>query len=262
MFTRNSRGLSVSRAQKMEQLRVFAVWHHKWKLLGQNHDIYNHYTSTKIYTLRLYKGFFFGTSCDIQLSLLLPVIRFGVIHSKTLPYTKSNVAFSAVRCVVHCFIVFPVCLLVLSAHTTHRDFPSSLACVTRILYINCSLPSNVLASLLVWPLTLNFLYGISEQSFGDFFSRKFPVTFFPCLIWLLHRCYSVRTSSIMRGTYPKTLEQKLHVPQKGPACSLPACARFRLENFLFLASTTAADSEGWICFALFFWWHTVILKLW
>jgi hypothetical protein len=49
----------------------------------------------------------------------------------------------------------------------------------------------------------------------------------------------------MRTTYPKTLEHKLHIPQKGPACSLPACARFWLENFLFLASTAAATAaEG------------------
>jgi hypothetical protein len=55
----------------------------------------------------------------------------------------------------------------------------------------------------------------------------------------------------MQGTYPETFEQKLHmgmnnqtqtpaIPQKGPACSLPASARFWLENFLFLASPTAA----------------------
>jgi hypothetical protein len=48
----------------------------------------------------------------------------------------------------------------------------------------------------------------------------------------------------MQGTYPKTLEHKLHIPQKGPACSLPASARFWLENFLFLASTAAAAAEG------------------
>jgi hypothetical protein len=48
----------------------------------------------------------------------------------------------------------------------------------------------------------------------------------------------------MRGTYSKTLEHKLYISQKGSACSLPACARFWLENFLFLASTAAAAAEG------------------
>jgi hypothetical protein len=48
----------------------------------------------------------------------------------------------------------------------------------------------------------------------------------------------------MRGTYPKTLERKLHILQKGPACSLPACARFLLENFMFLASSAAAAAAA------------------
>jgi hypothetical protein len=48
----------------------------------------------------------------------------------------------------------------------------------------------------------------------------------------------------MRGTSPKTLEQKLHVPHKGHACSLLACARFWLENFLVLASNTAAAAAA------------------
>jgi hypothetical protein len=60
----------------------------------------------------------------------------------------------------------------------------------------------------------------------------------------LHRCYSVRTSSIIRETYPKTLQQKLRIPQKGPECSVPPCAWFWLENFLFLASTTAAAAAA------------------
>jgi hypothetical protein len=47
----------------------------------------------------------------------------------------------------------------------------------------------------------------------------------------------------MRGTYPKKLEHKMLIPQKDPACSLPACAKFWLENFLFLTSTAAA-AEG------------------
>jgi hypothetical protein len=35
------------------------------------------------------------------------------------------------------------------------------------------------------------------------------------------------------------------IPQKGLACFLPASARFWLENFLFLTSTTAAAAaEG------------------
>jgi hypothetical protein len=35
------------------------------------------------------------------------------------------------------------------------------------------------------------------------------------------------------------------IPQKSPACSLPATARFWLENFMFLASTiAAAAAEG------------------
>jgi hypothetical protein len=74
------------------------------------------------------------------------------------------------------------------------------------------------------------------------------VTFFfadlAALYLPLYGCYSVRTSSIMRGTYPKTLEQKLHIPQKGPACSLPACDRFWLENFLFFAFSTAAAAAA------------------
>jgi hypothetical protein len=68
----------------------------------------------------------------------------------------------------------------------------------------------------------------------------------------------------MRGTYPKTLEQKLHIPQKGPACSLPACDRFWLENFLFFAFSTAAAAaaEGWIYIArCIFVRHTVMFTL-
>jgi hypothetical protein len=40
---------------------------------------------------------FFGTACENQLLLLLPVIQFCVIQFKTLPYAKSYVAFLAVR---------------------------------------------------------------------------------------------------------------------------------------------------------------------
>jgi hypothetical protein len=34
------------------------------------------------------------------------------------------------------------------------------------------------------------------------------------------------------------------IPQKGRACSLPASARFLLENFLFLASAIAAAAAA------------------
>jgi hypothetical protein len=34
------------------------------------------------------------------------------------------------------------------------------------------------------------------------------------------------------------------IPQKGPACSLPASTRFWLENFLFIASTTIAAAAA------------------
>jgi hypothetical protein len=52
IFTSHSGHLSVSHAQKMEQLRELGAWHHNWKLWGQNHNIYSHYMSTTIYPLR------------------------------------------------------------------------------------------------------------------------------------------------------------------------------------------------------------------
>jgi hypothetical protein len=140
-FTHNRRSLSEPHAQIMEQLHVFEAWHHNWKFWGQNHNIYSDYTSVTFYTLCRYMGFY-GTACEIQLSLLLPVIQFWVIHLKTLPSTKSNVAFSAVH--FSAFLhSFPVWRLLLSVHTwcKHWDFSTSLACVTEILS----------ASLVAWP---------------------------------------------------------------------------------------------------------------
>jgi hypothetical protein len=86
---------------------------------------------------------FCGSACEIQLSLLFPVIQFWAIHFKTLPYTKS-VTFSGVNYGAF-FTIFQVWCLLLSDHTQckHWDFPSSLACDTGILSV----------SLLVWPLT-------------------------------------------------------------------------------------------------------------
>jgi hypothetical protein len=81
-----------------------------------------------------------------------PVIQFWVIHLKTLPYTKSSVTFSAVHCSSLLQFFQSGACFSLHTHTRymHRHFLSSLACVTGILHINCSLPTNLLAGLLVW----------------------------------------------------------------------------------------------------------------
>jgi hypothetical protein len=78
--------------------------------------------------------------------LLLPVIHCP---------TQSPTSHFRQYVVVHFFTVFPVWLLLLSAHTRHErwDFPSSLACVAGNLYKKWSLPTSLPAGLLGWPCT-------------------------------------------------------------------------------------------------------------
>ena len=76
--------------------------------------------------------------------------------------------------------------LLLSALTRHGrwDFPSSLACVTGILYTEWSSPTSLLAGLLVC-LALEFPYQHQRAILWRLFCVKFPATFFSCLF-----CYA------------------------------------------------------------------------
>jgi hypothetical protein len=96
--------------------------------------------------------FLWHNDCEIQWSLILPVIQFWVIHFKTLPYTESGSAFSAVHCSAFLRSFSGLLLVSLCTHTLHAhwNFPSSLACVTGIVYINCSLPTSLLVWLRTW----------------------------------------------------------------------------------------------------------------
>jgi hypothetical protein len=139
----------------MKQLHVFGAWQHNWKLWGQNHNIYSHYTSTTIYTLCTYKGF---VALPVKFNgHLLPVIQFWVLHFKNCPIQSLTSHFLQ-YVLVHFFTVFPVWSLLFCAHkrVERWDFSSSIACVTGILCINCSLPTNLLAGLLVWPWAWTF----------------------------------------------------------------------------------------------------------
>jgi hypothetical protein len=161
IFTRHSRRLSVSHAQKMEQLCEFGAWHHSWKLWGPNHNIYSHYTSSTIYTFRRDK--FLWHCLWNSIVTFTPNNQFWVIHFKTLPCTKTNVAFSGVHCgaFLHSFSHLALACFCIRV-TKHWDFPSSLACVTGIL--TAGLYSD---------LDSKFPYRASEESFSDFFIENF-----------------------------------------------------------------------------------------
>jgi hypothetical protein len=152
--------------KKMEQLRVFAAWHHNWKSWGQNHDIYSHYTSTTIYTLCRYKVFV-ALPVKFYCHFYFQQFRFEWYTSIHCPI-QSPVSHFLQCIVVQCFTVFLVWHLFLSATHMYWDFPSSLACVTGILDINCSLPTNLLASLLVWPWVWIFRTALASNPLATF----------------------------------------------------------------------------------------------
>jgi hypothetical protein len=84
--------------------------------------------------------------------------------------------------VVHFFTVFPVWRLLLSALTWHErwDSPFSLACVTGILYMEWSLPTNLPAGLLVWLCTWISILALSSNPSATF-SCKISSKIFSCL---------------------------------------------------------------------------------
>jgi hypothetical protein len=117
---------------KKKRLRVFGTWHHNWKLWDQNRDIYNQYMSTTIYTLRWYKVFValpmkFSCHCYFQW------FSFEWYTSKHCPIQTLASHFLQ-YVVVHCFIVFPVRLLVLCTHSAFRFPLQSTRCHWNSIY--------------------------------------------------------------------------------------------------------------------------------
>ena len=111
---------------------------------------------------------FFGTASENQSLLLLPVIQFCVVHFKTMPYTKSHIAFSAVHC--SAFHYSSPCLALASLCTRNMSAekfppPSHVSLESYIKMVSPYKSASWTASL---TLHLNFSTSTSEQSFGDF----------------------------------------------------------------------------------------------
>ena len=113
-----------------------------------------------------------------QLLLLFSVLQFCVKHLKTLPYTKSYIAFLAVHCSAF-FHTFPgLALVSLRAHTTALGFSLQLSmCRWNPIYKMVS-PYQSASWTARLTLHLNFCTGTSKQSLGDFFIENFQRHFF------------------------------------------------------------------------------------
>ena len=164
-----ARHFSVSHAQKMEYLNVFGVWHCKWKFWGLNLEMYIQYTFTTIYTLHR-DTLFCSTASENQLLLLLPVIQLCVVQFKTLPFTKSYVAFSAVHCSDFLYSFPRLALASLCTDATWAlRFSLKLSLFRWNPIYGMVSPYESATWTASLTLHLNFHSGTSGQSFSDFF---------------------------------------------------------------------------------------------
>jgi hypothetical protein len=135
----------------------------------------------------------------IQLSLLLPVIQFWVIHFKTLPYTKSSITFSAVHCsaFLHSFSGLAFVSLCTHTHThtpthaaharAHTHTHARTTCALRFPLQSSMCHWNSIyklwAGLLVWPSAPIFHMTLASNpsvTFVENFQWHFFLAWFGC----------------------------------------------------------------------------------